>query len=191
MTTHAERELELSAKDEHELRSILDLASGENRDLSPEEDERIEKLFSSSQAHQARADKLVEMATKGAALADAVRAHLGDVTIPDGGSDAPTGFDSSLIGNIRSVQDAYRRNGSFDDELWTTGTIDLASIINADNGRPLIIPNITVDPTSYTNGEATAITESTPTFGTATPRWSATRRSRTSRWRRTRTRCTT
>jgi HK97 family phage major capsid protein len=45
--------------------------------------------------------------------------------------------------------------------------INLASIINADNGRPLNLPNLTVDPTSYTNGEGTAITESTPTIGSA------------------------
>jgi hypothetical protein len=41
-------------------------------------------------------------------------------------------------------------------------------VINADNGRPLILPNLSADPTGYTPGEGTAITESTPTLGTAT-----------------------
>lgn len=45
--------------------------------------------------------------------------------------------------------------------------INLASVINADNGRPLNLPNLTVDPTTYTPGEGTAITESTPTLGSA------------------------
>lgn len=43
-----------------------------------------------------------------------------------------------------------------------------STIRTSANGRPLIIPNISADPTSYTPGEGTAITESTPTFGTAT-----------------------
>ena len=41
-------------------------------------------------------------------------------------------------------------------------------VINASNGRPLIIPTSTVDPTSYSNGEGTAITASDPTLGTVT-----------------------
>lgn len=43
-----------------------------------------------------------------------------------------------------------------------------ATIINANNGRPLIIPTSTADPTSYTPGEGTAITAADPTLGTAT-----------------------
>jgi HK97 family phage major capsid protein len=46
--------------------------------------------------------------------------------------------------------------------------ISQATVINATNGRPLILPTLTADPTSYTPGEGTAITESTPTLGTAT-----------------------
>lgn len=45
--------------------------------------------------------------------------------------------------------------------------INLASVINANNGRPINLPNLTVDPTTYTPGEGTAITESTPTIGSA------------------------
>lgn len=43
-----------------------------------------------------------------------------------------------------------------------------AQVISANNGRPLIIPTSTVDPTSYTPGEGTAITASDPTLGTVT-----------------------
>lgn len=42
-----------------------------------------------------------------------------------------------------------------------------ASIINATNGRPLNLPNLSADPTSYTPGEGTAITAADPTLGTA------------------------
>lgn len=45
--------------------------------------------------------------------------------------------------------------------------INLATVINADNGRPLNLPNLTADPTAYTPGEGTAITEATPTIGSA------------------------
>jgi HK97 family phage major capsid protein len=45
--------------------------------------------------------------------------------------------------------------------------IGLASVVSGDN-RPLIIPNLTADVTSYAPGEGTAITESTPTLGTVT-----------------------
>jgi HK97 family phage major capsid protein len=45
--------------------------------------------------------------------------------------------------------------------------INLASVINADNGRPLNLPNLTADGTAFAPGEGTAITESTPAIGSA------------------------
>lgn len=45
--------------------------------------------------------------------------------------------------------------------------IDLSSVINANNGRPLNLPKLTADNTTYKPGEGTAITESTPTIGSA------------------------
>jgi HK97 family phage major capsid protein len=42
------------------------------------------------------------------------------------------------------------------------------TIINANNGRPLIIPTSTADPTTYTPGEGTAISPADPTLGTVT-----------------------
>lgn len=46
--------------------------------------------------------------------------------------------------------------------------LKLATVINADNGRNLTLPQSTVDPTTFKPGEGTAITESTPTLGTVT-----------------------
>lgn len=43
----------------------------------------------------------------------------------------------------------------------------VASIINANNGRPLNLTNLSADPTVYTPGEGTAITAADPTIGTA------------------------
>ena len=49
--------------------------------------------------------------------------------------------------------------------------IGLATIINGTDGAPIQLPRITSDPTSYTPGQGTAITEGTPTLTatTATP----------------------
>jgi HK97 family phage major capsid protein len=85
---------------------------------------------------------------------------------------------------IRTVRDEVRAIADFSDNasLYTSDFstrvavyqrtqspwLQLAEVITADNGRPLILPNLTVDPTGYTPGEGTAITESTPTLGTAT-----------------------
>lgn len=44
----------------------------------------------------------------------------------------------------------------------------LATVINADNGRPLVVPTLTVDATTVKPGEGTAITASDPTLGSAT-----------------------
>lgn len=43
-----------------------------------------------------------------------------------------------------------------------------AQVINSTNGRPLVIPNLTADPTGYTPGEGTAITPADPTLGSGT-----------------------
>jgi HK97 family phage major capsid protein len=45
---------------------------------------------------------------------------------------------------------------------------NIASIINADNGRELRLPTVTADPTAYTPGEGTAITPADATHSTAT-----------------------
>ena len=46
--------------------------------------------------------------------------------------------------------------------------LQVSTVISADNGRPLVLPNLTADPTSYIPGEGTAITENSGTLGEAT-----------------------
>jgi HK97 family phage major capsid protein len=44
----------------------------------------------------------------------------------------------------------------------------ISTVIDADNGRPLVLPNLSVDPASVSPGEGTAITENSGTMGEAT-----------------------
>jgi HK97 family phage major capsid protein len=44
----------------------------------------------------------------------------------------------------------------------------VATVITADNGRPIVLPNLTVDPSMTSPGEGTAITENSGTLGEAT-----------------------
>lgn len=50
----------------------------------------------------------------------------------------------------------------------TSPLLTVASVISADNGRPLVLPVLSADPSSYTPGEGTAITENSGTLGQAT-----------------------
>lgn len=77
---------------------------------------------------------------------------------------------------MRAISDGSNSGSLYTTDFATTMAIyqrtvspwiNLASVINADNGRPINLPNLSVDPTVYTPGEATAITESTPTVGSA------------------------
>ena len=67
---------------------------------------------------------------------------------------------SLYVDEFAASVEVYKRTAS----PW----LGLATVRTATNGRPLVIPDITADPTAYTPGEGTAITEATPTFGTAT-----------------------
>lgn len=44
----------------------------------------------------------------------------------------------------------------------------VGTVITADNGRPIVLPNLTVDPSMTSPGEGTAITENSGTLGEAT-----------------------
>jgi HK97 family phage major capsid protein len=44
----------------------------------------------------------------------------------------------------------------------------ISTVIDADNGRPLVLPNLSADPASVSPGEGTAITENSGTMGEAT-----------------------
>ena len=64
------------------------------------------------------------------------------------------------VNDFRSTVAVYMRTMS----PW----ISSVTVMNAADGRPLTIPQLTADPTGYTPGEGTAITESSPTMGSAT-----------------------
>lgn len=46
--------------------------------------------------------------------------------------------------------------------------LGIADVRNSDNGRPLVVPKLTADVTTYTPGEGTAITPSDPTLASVT-----------------------
>jgi HK97 family phage major capsid protein len=195
---HIKREVDARVKDEMDARAILDLAAEEKRSTTPEEDVRFEAFIASADVRKARIAKLSALDTDDAAIAEQVRSRIGDVTSSDSGSPEPTrsSENEQIVELVRSMfaeeqngeiflpYDETRAIADFSDSAslyvsdfsrqvtvyartlspWTS----LATVINGDNGRPLILPNLTVDPTTYTPGEGTAITESTPTLGTVT-----------------------
>jgi len=50
----------------------------------------------------------------------------------------------------------------------TSPLLSVATVIDAGNGRPLVLPNLSVDPSVVSPGEGTAITENSGTLGAAT-----------------------
>lgn len=71
-------------------------------------------------------------------------------------SDAAALFMNDFSTNVA----IYQRTGS--------PLFQVATVINADNGRPLVLPVISVDPSMTSPGEGTAITENSGTLGEAT-----------------------
>jgi HK97 family phage major capsid protein len=63
------------------------------------------------------------------------------------------------VNDFRSTVAVYMRTMS----PW----LQTSTVINGTDGRPLNLPVISADPTGYSPGEGTAITEATPTLGTA------------------------
>ncbi len=192
------REFEAYRKDDLEARSILDTAEAENRSTTPEEDERFDKLLASADAHKKRADKLHQMDTEASELGEAIRSRIGEQRIDTRDDESLLGHVRSALTGIKSGrptaevaldltvdQAEFQRvitgfgNGTslYVSDFATTVAVyqrtmspwlQVASIVTANNGRPLIIPNLSVDPTSYTPGEGTAITAADPTMGTVT-----------------------
>lgn len=180
-----------------DFRAILDTADAEKRDLSAEEMEHVDRFDAEVDQRDGRIAKLEKMAAAeertasvAAQLGDAVARTASEtsgdtrliVAIREAGSRLAEGFSTDraldLVINLekRAIAD-FSDNGA----LYTTDFatqvaiyqrtvspwINLASVINADNGRPLNLPRLTADPTTYKPGEGTAITESTPTIGSA------------------------
>ncbi len=213
-TVHIQREVDARAKDEADARSILEAAAAESRDMTAEEEERFDRFVASSEVRKARIEKLVRMDSESAALAEAVRARIGDPADEGSGNphtdEARTG-DQRIVAAVMEQIRVHQHGGDkreinldipFDEARirkvreevraiadFSTGTalytsdfstrvavyqrtmspwLNLAEVITADNGRPLVLPNLSADVTGYTPGEGTAITESTQTMGTAT-----------------------
>lgn len=195
MSIQADREFELYRNADSEARAILDLAAEEKRSTTPEEDERFDKLADAAAKHKARADELVKRDKDAEIVGEAVRSM--GVSQPDptnqrndydrlvdlmketqrayhgGDKTTETGFDAE----VRAINDFTNSASLYVSEFATNVAVyartaspwlRVSTVRNSTNGRPLIVPNISADPTTYTPGESTAITESTPTFGTAT-----------------------
>lgn len=108
------------------------------------------------------ADTLRDMITSGERIAelDLVGAH-GAIRSDETRAIADFSDGSKLYtSDFASLFAMYQRTES----PW----FSLATIVNADNGRPLVVPSFTADLTTYSPGEGTAITESTPALGSAT-----------------------
>ncbi len=67
---------------------------------------------------------------------------------------------SLYISDFRNLVAIYART----ELLWR----GLATVVTSDNGRPLVVPQLTADVTVYTPGEGTAITPSDPTLASVT-----------------------
>lgn len=111
---------------------------------------------------------------------ETIRHHIGELAR---GGDKPREitidlpFDMKELGEVRAIADFSNSAALYVSDFSTrvavfqrtmSPWIAQSTVINAGNGRPLILPGLSVDPTTYSPGEGTAITESTPTLGTAT-----------------------
>jgi HK97 family phage major capsid protein len=203
------RELEARAKDEMDARAILDAASAETRELTPEESERFDRFVASSETRKERAAKLSKLDADAAAATEMVRS-LGEIQDPSSGlpqgtarvrqdaevarlvmahsseyrsgqSPAERGIELGFdMGEVRAINDFTNGAALYASDFSSRVAVYArtmspwlanATVINATNGRPLVLPRLTADPTTYTPGEGTAITEATPTISgaTATP----------------------
>lgn len=198
MSDIVEREFEAYRKDDLEARSILDNAEAESRATTPEEDERFDRLMESASAHKARADRLHRMDAEASELGEAIRSRIGEQRVETRTDDSLNDHVRNALAGIKSgrmpaevaldlpvnqaefervITDFGNGTSLYVSDFATTVAVyqrtmspwlQVASIVTANNGRPLIIPNLSVDPTSYTPGEGTAITAADPTLGTVT-----------------------
>ncbi|HEY6013831.1 MAG TPA: phage major capsid protein [Candidatus Limnocylindrales bacterium] len=190
------RERDERGREEAEVRAIYEAAKVENRDPSAEEEERADKIIASSDARKARIAKFEKLEAD-AKNAEELRRGLPEPTDVEP-EDKPRNHTTQLIEMIRGLKEGsamqeavwaipqgeeLRAIADFSDKASlfvsdflgrlivymriASPVLSLASVVSGDN-RPLIIPNLTADPTSYAPGEGTAITESTPTLGTVT-----------------------
>jgi HK97 family phage major capsid protein len=190
------RERNERGREEAEVRAIYEAAKGENRDPSAEEEERADKIIASSEARKARIAKFEKLEAD-AKVVHELRQGLPEPA-EGNPEEPKTGTTSQIIemirglkagsamqettwampqgAELRAIADFSDKNSLYVSDFLgrlivymriASPVIGLASVVSGDN-RPLIIPNLTADVTSYAPGEGTAITESTPTLGTVT-----------------------
>lgn len=106
------------------------------------------------------------------------REALRQIDLYNGGSrfSGETGVEARVRDEARAIANFSDGASLYVDEFATTVAVyartlspwlQVATVRNSTNGRPLRVPTLTADPTIYTPGEGTAITEATPTLGTA------------------------
>jgi HK97 family phage major capsid protein len=179
-TYSAERDRLLAEKSAllMESRAILDRAQLAARDLTEDEDRTATEIAGKLEALNRQVDALGRLADS-AALGESVRSSLGDAV----GRSGQTTDRDPIRTLIRSGEPFAEYTFPDHDELRALATdsaivpvdfanrvavyertyspwIGLATIVPG--GSPLTHPMLTADPTTYTPGEGTAITESTP-----------------------------
>lgn len=190
---YIQREIDARARLEMEARGLLDRAADESRELSPEEEEQFDKLIAASGRHKERIEKLQRMdaaadlgnevrnVVAAAAAIDrpseswdeqfaaTIRSVLagqasGEIMLPEiKAGRAP--FESRALESTTNVNvpaDFSTRVALY--QRTISPWIGLATVINGADGAPIYLPRITADPTSYTPGQGTAITEANPTL---------------------------
>ncbi len=188
---YIQREIDARAKAEMDARSILDAAAAENRDVTPEEEERFDRFVAESDRRKATIDKLVRMAEVSAevrnypGLFEAATAQTEPVRVSDA-ERIQNAVRSAYMGQSTPPRDfAQRALAKFSDSSASVAepefssrvafyartlnpTVSVSTVINSTSGESVTLPKMTADPTSYTPGEGTAITPADPTLSTAT-----------------------
>jgi HK97 family phage major capsid protein len=166
-------------------KAIKETAIAENRDLTPAEESRWQKFTQDIDDANARLEEIAELAERRAVVSKYQMVE----PLPEGGNPrselremfarGETSHDFDVVRPLQkfqisdTVNSAHLFTSDFADRVATymrtlSPWMGLATVVPADNGRPLVVPTIGTDTTTYTPGEGTAITESTPALGNAT-----------------------
>jgi HK97 family phage major capsid protein len=173
-------------------RAIRERAMDEHRELSPSEQASWDAASAEIDAANARIDGILGLEARGK-VADEFRSMAEPFLKPedrgaDGGEirqmlrtgESVRDFDipKSLQRQQRfAISDAANATSLYVSDFSNrvamylrtmSPWMDLATVVTTTEGRPLVVPTITADTTSYKPGEGTAITESTPTLGSGT-----------------------
>lgn len=179
------RLIEANANDFLRMREIVESAETEDRELTAEEDANLAAINAKMSERNERRTRL-EAAESAAAANDEARARIASLLTSSPERATPTETSTDIL--VRMVREGAGAH-EFDTRALASGTalnpveflprlavymrtlvpiLGLATVYNSDNGNTLTLPRLTADSTSYTPGEGTAITESTPTISAVT-----------------------